>query len=104
MVQYHDEPFALFRQFEGKGTFSHQRFETLLTMILDWNLFLAFNIIDGCTAGKSQQLLYWLFQQMEDKIGSKLSAADIQFVIDLRIIGRSKISNSSESSMASEPT
>src|SRR5215468_11967666 len=51
MVQYHDEPFALWRQFSSKGKFSVERFSVLLTRIQDWNLFLAFNIIDGCTEG-----------------------------------------------------
>ena len=39
MVQYHDEPFALFRQFTFKGAFSQQRFAALLTNIKDWNPF-----------------------------------------------------------------
>jgi len=52
MVQYHDEPFALWRQFDAKGKYNQARFDALLSNIKDWNLFLAFNIIDGCTAGK----------------------------------------------------
>src|SRR5438045_2442213 len=42
MVQYHDEPFALFRQLESKGKYNHDRFNALLAAIRDWNLFLAF--------------------------------------------------------------
>src|SRR5262249_31495139 len=41
MVQYHDEPFALFRQFKRKGQYNHGRFCALLKAIADWNLFLA---------------------------------------------------------------
>ena len=57
MVQFHDEPFALWRQFESKGKFNEQRLTTLLNAIRDWNLFLAFNLADGCTEGKSREPL-----------------------------------------------
>jgi hypothetical protein len=77
MVQYHDEPFALWRQFESKGKFNRERFETLLTNIKDWNLFLAFNIVDGCTEGKGREPLRWLFQQVDGKVESQFTAADI---------------------------
>ncbi len=77
MVQYHDEPFALYRQFDFKGTFSRDRFEALLAAIRDWDLFLAFNIIDGCTAGKSREPLRWFFREVAGKVESRFSADDI---------------------------
>lgn len=77
MVQYHDEPFALYRQVESKGKYNQDRFGALLKAIRDWNLFLAFNIIDGCTAGKSREPLQWLFRETAGKVESKFTAADI---------------------------
>jgi hypothetical protein len=77
MCQYHDEPFALYRQFESKGKYNHDRFNALLKAISDWNLFLAFNIIDGCTAGKSRKPLLWLFGEVAGKVESKFTAADM---------------------------
>jgi hypothetical protein len=77
MVQYHDEPFALYRQFESKGKYNQDRFSALLKAIRDWNLFLAFNIIDGCTAGKSRDPLNWLFREVAGKVDSTFTAADI---------------------------
>jgi hypothetical protein len=77
MVQYHDEPFALYRQFESKGKYNQDRFNALLNAIHDWNLFLAFNIIDGCTGGKSREPLHWLFREVAGKVDSQFSAADI---------------------------
>ncbi|MBX3398198.1 MAG: hypothetical protein KF873_05620 [Gemmataceae bacterium] len=77
MVQFHDEPFALFRQFESKGKYNQDRFNALLNAIKDWNLFLAFNIIDGCTAGKSREPLHWLFREVAGKVVSKITAANI---------------------------
>jgi hypothetical protein len=77
MVQYHDEPFALWRQVEFKGKYNMERFNALLNNIRDWNLFLAFNIIDGCTEGKGREPLLWLFNQVNGKVESRFTAADI---------------------------
>jgi hypothetical protein len=78
MVQYHDEPFALWRQAESKkGKYNQERFAALLSNIKDWNLFLAFNIIDGCTEGKSREPLVWLFKEVAGKVEAAFTAADI---------------------------
>ena len=77
MVQYHDEPYALFRQFEAKGKYNQDRFDGLVNAIHDWDLFLAFNIIDGCTVGKSREPLYWLFREISGKVKSRFSEADV---------------------------
>ncbi|MEX2173521.1 MAG: hypothetical protein WD872_04110 [Pirellulaceae bacterium] len=78
IVQYHDEPFALYRQQHHRGRYSAQRFEALLNAIGDWDLFLAFAIIDGCTAGKSREPMPWLFRELAGRIESRFSEADIQ--------------------------
>jgi hypothetical protein len=77
MVQYHDEPFALFRQVETKSKYNQGRFDALLNAIHDWDLFLAFNIIDGCTPGKSRDPLYWLFRETAGKVKSHFSQANV---------------------------
>jgi hypothetical protein len=77
MVQYHDEPFALWRQFASKGRFNQDRLKALLSTIKDWNLFLAFSIVDGCTNGKSREPLKWLFGQVEGKVRSQFVTTDI---------------------------
>jgi len=80
MVQYHDEPFALYRQFQNKGKYNQDRLNALLKAVRDWNLFLAFNLIDGCTAGKSRGPLDWFFREVTDKVNSKFTAADLESV------------------------
>lgn len=77
MVQFHDEPFALWRQVASRGVCNQQRLTALLNQIQDWNLFLAFNIIDGCTQGKSREPLRWWFQELDGKVTSSFTAADI---------------------------
>jgi hypothetical protein len=70
MVQYYDEPFALWWQVQNKGKYNEERLAVLLNTISDWNLFLAFNIIDGCTEGKSREPLPWLFREVQGKVAS----------------------------------
>jgi hypothetical protein len=77
MVQYHDEPFALWRQVASKGEFNQARLTALLAGIDDWNLFLAFTIVDGCTDGKSREPLRWFFEQVCGRVKSEFTVADI---------------------------
>jgi len=76
-VQYHDEPFALWRQFVSRGLVNEERLSTLLTNIRDWNLFLAFSIVDGCTEGKRRDSLRWLFRLVAERVESSFTEADI---------------------------
>lgn len=59
MVQFHDEPFALWRQARNRGNCNQRRLNSLIATINDWNLFLMFTAIDGVTDGKSPEPLYW---------------------------------------------
>jgi hypothetical protein len=77
MVQYHDEPFALRRQHESKGKYNQDRLRALVAAIEDWNLFLAFNIVDGCTRGKSREPLEWFFKEIGGKVESVFTDKDI---------------------------
>jgi hypothetical protein len=59
IVQYHDEPFALWQQFRHRGYCSDERLMRLVSQIGDWHLFGAFLLIDGCTPGKGSETLEW---------------------------------------------
>jgi hypothetical protein len=74
MVQYHDEPYALWKQFESRAQCDPNRFEKLLAAIADWELFLTFLIIDGCTEGKSREPLIWFFRQIAGRVDSRVTA------------------------------
>ena len=77
MVQYHDEPFALWRQFVSNAKLNNARLTALLTTIRDWNVFLAFIIVDGCTRGKDREPLRWLFQRVAGRVQTNFTQADI---------------------------
>jgi hypothetical protein len=49
----------------------------LLKNIGDWDTFVAFLIIDGCTAGKSREPLKWMFAQIKGKARTRFDDRDI---------------------------
>ena len=64
MIQYHDLNFALWKQFAATGAYDLERFTRLLNAIQDWDLFLLFLILDGCTQGKDPEKLRWFIQEV----------------------------------------
>ena len=72
IVQLHDEPYALWKKHQVAGDYS-QRLEQLLSTITNWDLFLAFLIIDGCTPGKSRAPLTWFLVQIRDRVNSRVT-------------------------------
>lgn len=73
IVQFHDEPFALWKKHRYGGDYTH-RLGRLLDLIEDWDLFLAFLIVDGCTAGKSTEPLDWFFGEINGRVESRVDA------------------------------
>jgi hypothetical protein len=59
-VQFHDEGRAIWLLAKREPAAAAARFEDLLRAIRDWDLFLAFVIVDTCTPGKSLEVLEWL--------------------------------------------
>lgn len=62
ILQFHDENYTLWKQFKRSGQYDRKWFETLLDTIQDWDLFLAFTLIDGHTQGKDIEKLAWFIQ------------------------------------------
>lgn len=73
MLQYHDEPYAIYRKYKrlmrkGKewAEKDQKRLKQLLNTIKDWDLFLKFNLIDNVTKGKMEKepemksMVWWL--------------------------------------------
>ena len=59
IIQYHDENYTLWKQFKNTGHYDREWFQFLLNTICDWDLFLAFTVIDGRTQGKDIEKLAW---------------------------------------------
>ena len=64
MIQFHDLNFALWKQFAASGSYDFERFSRLLDTIMDWDLFLLFLIIDGCTQGKDPDKVRWFIAEV----------------------------------------
>lgn len=65
MLQFHDENFDLWKEFSKDGHYDQERFKRLLSTIKDWDLFLLFIIIDGCTDGKEYAKLGWFIREVK---------------------------------------
>ena len=65
IIQYHDENYTLWRQYKNQGYYDTEWFQFLLNTIQDWDLFLAFTIIDGNTKGKDIEKLAWFIAQVK---------------------------------------
>ncbi len=77
ITQFHDEPYALWRQVQHHSRYDQKRFDALLAAIQDWNVFLAFLIVDGCTGGKQRDPLHWFFGEIAGRVESRFTAGDI---------------------------
>jgi hypothetical protein len=73
IVQLHDEPYALWNKHRSSGDYT-ARLERLPNTIADWDLFLAFLIVDGCTDGKSRDPLVWFFAQIHGQVDSRVTS------------------------------
>ena len=76
MVQFHDEPYALWRQ-ERHFRLNRARLDALFSVIRDWDLYLVFLIVDGCTEGKGREPLHWFLAEAVGRVSSRVSAVDI---------------------------
>jgi len=72
IIQFHDENFALWKQFAATGTYDIQRLESLLETIQDWDLFLMFIIIDGSTEGKDPDKIRWFIGEIRKQKDTKV--------------------------------
>lgn len=77
IVQWHDEPYALWQRWRRRALLDEPRLGALLETIDDWDLFLAFQIIDGCTDSKSREPLQWFFTVMADRVPSRFTVDDL---------------------------
>ncbi|MBE0670302.1 MAG: hypothetical protein IH588_06925 [Anaerolineales bacterium] len=65
ILQYHDENYKLWKEYTQTGKYDKEVFENMLAVIKDWDLFLAFTIIDGCTNGKEYSKLGWFINEVK---------------------------------------
>ena len=77
IVQCHDVPYSLWLQAQSKGAVNEARLSALLDRVADWNLFLIFSIIDGCTDGKNREPLVWFFGQLAGRVEASVTVGDM---------------------------
>lgn len=78
-IQYHDENYKLWKEYLQTGQYSSDRFQNLLETIKNWDLFLMFIIIDGCTKGKDYAKLGWFINEVKKY---RTTRVDANWVLD----------------------
>lgn len=74
MLEYHDENYELWKEYLENGGYNKKRFENLLQTVKDWDLFLLFIIIDGCTKGKDYAKLSWFINEVKKYKTTKIQS------------------------------
>lgn len=74
MIQYHDVNYELWKEYLKNGQYDRDRFLDLLRAIKDWDIFLSFTIIDGCTKGKDYGKLSWFINEVKKYKTTKVEA------------------------------
>ena len=54
--------------------------EDMVDLVEEWELFLAFLIVDGCTDGKSTEPLDWFFAEVNERVESRVDSTWIRIV------------------------
>ncbi len=79
MIQYHDENYELWKEYLQTSRYNSGRFQNLLETIENWDLFLMFIIIDGCTKGKDYAKLGWFINEVKKY---RTTRVDATWVLD----------------------
>jgi hypothetical protein len=72
MLQYHDELYAIWRKSEQKGNIDENRLIKLTEAIKDWDVFMAFTIIDNVTESKVLTPTQWAIDIMKKRVEFKI--------------------------------
>ncbi|GAB4503343.1 MAG: hypothetical protein Fur0043_03350 [Anaerolineales bacterium] len=75
ILQFHDENYTLWKQFQRTGHYDEKSFQALLETIHDWDLYLIFTIIDGYTKGKDIAKLTWFIEQVREHKQTSVDAS-----------------------------
>jgi hypothetical protein len=74
MVQFHDEGYALWLGLRNRGRLDEARLERLAGAIRDWDTFLAFVVVDACTAGKPREPVRWFLKEIGRRATTRVDA------------------------------
>lgn len=64
ILQFHDQNYVLWKDYLRTGSYDMETLNMLFDAIQNWDLFLMFTIIDGCTKGKDYSKLTWFIDEV----------------------------------------
>lgn len=72
MIQYHEEPFALYRRNVKEGKNIDERLNQMFEAISNWRLFLIFMIVDNCVNGSSRIPMAWMIEKANKRFSTDI--------------------------------
>lgn len=75
VAQYHDIGYSLWLRARHDAAGAAGRFDRFVREMRAWDLFLAFAILDGCTAGKEAEALRWVVDQVRARRHTRVDAS-----------------------------
>ena len=75
MIQYHDENFFLWEQFKHDGYCDAVQLNSLVNNIENWDIFLAFTIVDGYIPGKELGKIPWFINEVKPLVSTRVDTS-----------------------------
>lgn len=80
MLQYHDEPYALWKKSVG-SEIDETRLRSLISVIKDWDIFLAFILVDSLVVGKDTEPTEWALRVLVPLVETTLDFNSLKAAI-----------------------
>jgi hypothetical protein len=80
VAQHHDRPYSIRLATRANPDVAQERIETLHANIPDWDLFVAFVLVDDATASKCGETSRWFLEQIADSFPSRFGPDDRRLV------------------------
>lgn len=80
VARHHDRPYSIRLATRVNPDVAAERIETLRASIPDWNLFVAFVLVDDATASKRGETSRWFLEQIADSFPSRFGMAEHRLV------------------------
>ena len=80
VAQHHDRPYSIRLATRVNPDVAEERIGSLRASVPDWDLFVAFVLVDDATASKRGETSLWFLEQIADSFPSRFGLDDHRFV------------------------
>ena len=80
VAQHHDRPYSIHLATLANPDVAQERIESLYDSVPDWDLFVAFVLVDDATGSKRGETSLWFLEQIADSFPSRFGPGDHRLV------------------------